>query len=294
MLIAKASSAQGDRTGTIGAYRTLIAVATAARIPEPLAVAYNLLGNALREIGEFDEALRCFGCALSYESTERGRAMININKALTLTELGDLVCAEEIYRGVLDHLPDGFDDKNRGILLDNLASSLHLLNRPADALRYYVEAGSLIPADEPGHRAINLVNQARVHQSLGGHAAEEEAFLAAYGLAMAQARRGRDIEHYRTGFAESMRNAIEPADPVNQLFLAATYQRDNQQWMAAMQLFEEAAAGARKQGDEAFALRCEANQVGVLGDAGQADLAAALATQVRRAAARQGLALPEL
>ena len=90
--------------------------------------------------------------------------------------------------------------------------------------------------------------------------------------------------------------ASEPGpakDEANLLLYQAITAKQVEQWGAAFDLLQRSADLARSHGDEALALRAEANAVALLADAGQSGGALELARQVRHRAAEAGLARPE-
>jgi CHAT domain-containing protein len=295
MLRAAARRALGDTSGAVQAYRVTIEVATALGDNGILAIAYDNLGNSLSDLGEIDEALYSFHQAFARESNGNDRNTILMNEAITLTVVGELRQAVKTHqRALAELLAMGIDGTRLAIQLDNLASTLLELREVPLALEHLARAASLIGGDELGYRAVNAQLQAKAHQLDGDRDAEERSFLTAYRLACAQVRQDRPIEHYRAGFAAAREHAAPPTDQVWRLFGAALERKESEAWPEASALFGQAVARARQLGDEALALRLEANMVALLGDAGQFAEAVAMAVRVRSVALERGLALPEM
>jgi tetratricopeptide (TPR) repeat protein len=294
MLTALACRARGDNAGTAAAYRSAIGVATQLGRDSTLAIAYDNLGNVLRDIGALDDALTCYQQALDHERNPAGRHDIRTNYARALRELGELRSA---YRILNDDLADleqlGAQGLQFAIYLDSLATTLLALGESAAALRLLRQAAPEFPADEPGHQAINMLFQAQAHGALGEFAEQEKAFLSARDLAVAKARREKDVAHYRRGYAAARQRAVPRDDEVGSLFVQGIGAKEAEQWGAAAELLRRAAALSRSRGDEALALRAEANVVALLADAGQSGAALELARQVRHRAAEAGYARPE-
>jgi tetratricopeptide (TPR) repeat protein len=294
MLVALASRALGDVTGAIAAYRAAISVATQLNRDSTLAVAYDNLGNILADIGALDDALTCYQQALDHERNSAGRHDIRMNHARALTHLGELRSAYRILNDdIVDREQSGDTGLQFALFLDNLAETVLGLGEPTAALRLLRRAAPELPADEPGHRAVNFLLQAHAHAALGDFTAEEAAFLSARDLAVAKARREKDVTHYRAGYAAARQRARPRGDEANLLLRRGIAAKQAEQWEVAADLLRRSADLARSHGDEALALRAGANTVALLADAGQFGPALEIGRQVRHRAAEAGLARPE-
>ena len=173
-----------------------------------LAIAYDNLGNVLAGTGALDDALTCYQQALDHEQKPAGWHAIRLNQAHALAQLGELRSA---YRILNDDLADRERSGDQGLqfalFLDNLAMTVLELGEPSAALRLLSRAAAQLPDDEPGHRAVNFLFQARAHAALGNFTAQETAFLSARDLALVKARQEKDAAHYRAGYAAARQRA---------------------------------------------------------------------------------------
>ena len=295
-LLATANRANGDNSGAIDAFRTAIKAASTVPDKHMLAVANDNLGNALADVGRFDEALRCYNEASLHELDPKGLIAIQNNRCNVLASLGELHSAARAQKEAIAELESagGITARDLGLALDNAGLTLIKLGEPESALKMLERARGCFGPDNRGDQVINALNRSSAFNALGDKNAAAQAFVEAHNLAFEHACQNIDPEHYRQGFLASLATRLPPDDDAFQLFIAGMTAKDADEFGQAIQLFQLAAQRARELGDEALALRIIANVGAVLSDAGQVEQALSMLTQVRQAASARGLALPEL
>lgn len=294
LLLAAARRGLGDARGTIDAYQMVIELAGRLGDERALAVAYDNLGNVLAGIGDLDEALACYAKAGYHEREPAGQLAIAVNRANAYMVLGELHAAYTILKaaeGQLRH--SGVQAAQLAIYLDNLATAHIQLGAAGEARELLDRALDVMGANELAARAVNRLIYAEACGQLDDDDGRRTAFLAAYDLALREARQKRDIARYREGYAAARRHAVPDDDEAHALFAQAISARMAEAWGAALELFQRSAGRARSAGDEALELRAAANIVALLADAGQLDQALGLAMQIRHRASEAGLAAVE-
>ena len=293
--LANAYRAFGDNKGVIDAYRRTIEAASTVSDEHLLAVANDNLGNALADVGRFDEALDCYEEALRHERDPEGRNAIQNNRSNSLRELGELRSAAQAQRNSVAELESaGTTGSKLAVALDNAALTVTEMGEPTAALKMLERARGLFDPTALADRAANALNRSTALDALGDKNAAAQAFIEAHDLAFEHARHHIDPEHYRQGFLTALAARLPSHDKAYRLFDGGRAAMAADKFGEALQLYQQAAQQARKAGDHALALRIDANAAAVLYNAGQFDQAFTIATQVRHEAATRGLARPEL
>ena len=295
IFLASAYRALGDSQGTIDTYEAAIKAASAARDEHLLAVANDNLGNALADIGRFDEALDCYEEALLHELDPSGLRAIHINRANVLADVGELrLAAQELKEAVKDLELTGTSGRELAVTLDDTAILIARRGEYEDALKMLERARALFESDDLVERAVNALNRSTVYGTLGNKNAAADAFVEAHDCTFEDERRRVDQEHYRKGFLAARASSLPRDDECYRLFMSGLIAKEQGAWQQALNQWKMARQRAWDAGDHAFALRIDANAAALLGDErGQVDQALAIATQVRHEASERGFALPE-
>jgi tetratricopeptide (TPR) repeat protein len=162
------------------------ALDAARRLREPgtEARAWNDLGNALRVVGRFDEAIEAHVRALYQAAGDRmhepavwndlGIALLDAGR---LAEAIDaLTGARDLYRGQGDH-------GREAMVLDNLGNALQRTGRPAEAIEVLLRARDLSRDSGDGRsEALRWNKLGLALQDLGRSAEAKEAFVTSLGL----------------------------------------------------------------------------------------------------------------
>jgi CHAT domain-containing protein/tetratricopeptide (TPR) repeat protein len=299
LLLANAHRALWDNLGAIAAYEGAIQSAIAAGNEHLLSVAKDNLGNALADIGKFDEALECYEQAWQYELDPKGRYTILINKSNALRQLGELRSAAQIMQKALagfEHagISAGISDRDLAIALDETANPLAELGEPAVAQQMLEQARLRFPPEDLADRAINALSRSQVLLILGRNKDSTAAFVEAHKLAFDDAKRLIIPEHYQNGFNKSLAARLPPNHEANRLFFEGMKAKESGEWGQALNLWQMARNRSWKDGDHALALRIDANAVSLLLDVGNVKEALDIALRVRYQASELGLARPEL
>jgi CHAT domain-containing protein/tetratricopeptide (TPR) repeat protein len=294
-LLASAHRRFDDTEATISAYEAAIEAGSEVGDPHLLAVSNDNLGNALADAGRLDEALARFEAALFFERDPAGRQTIMSNRANALVELGELRSAVNVYRDAIAEFERaGARGRQLAIALDNAADATVRLGEADEALAMLERARGLFSADDLADRAVNAMSRANVHGIRGNTQAERDAFVEAHDLAFEDARRRIDLVHYREGFRAAQSTRLPHDDEGRRLFIEGLLAKEQEAWGEALGYWKLARERALEHGDQAFALRIDANAAALMADAGSVEEALAVADQVRSEAAARGLALPEL
>ncbi len=294
-LLAAARRALNDLRGTIDAYRQAIEAASIVNDEHLLAVSHDNLGNALKDIGSFDEALDHYRKALACENDPTGRRIIHSNLADGLIQVGELhSAAHELEEAVRELERGGTGGRELAIALDNAAVPISRLGEHAAALELLERARGLFETEDLAGRAANALSRSVVQGNMGDTQSAAESFSEAHQLAFEDARRRIDIEHYRQGFKASRSTQLPAGDDAYRMFLQGLAAKERDAWQTAFNLWQSASQRAWNAGDKAFALRVDANAAALMADIGQVDRAIAIALQVRQQASELGLARPEL
>jgi CHAT domain-containing protein/tetratricopeptide (TPR) repeat protein len=295
-LLANAHRSLGDSQGTIDAYKKAIEAASAVRDEHLLAVANDNLGNALADIGKFDEALDCYEDALRHERDRSGIRVIRANRANAWAALGEMrSAARELEEGVRDLERAGTSGRELSVALDNAAIPVAHLGEPVAALKMLDRARALFDPRDLAGRAVNALSRSNVHAILGDKNAAAQAFIEAHDLAFEHAHQRIDPEHYRRGFLAARAARLPADDEANRLFVQGMKAKDANAWGLALDSLQKATLRAREGGDHALALRISVNEAALKGDElGQVEQALTIATRVRHEAGERGLARPEL
>lgn len=291
--LGNAFSAEKDKSGAIKTYEAAIDVAHSVGDRRVLTRSYSSLGSNLSDVGRLDEALECFSKALEYEDDSRGVSVIEQNRAIAYGKLGEFRSASAILQDRIRELErSGVDHRELALTLCDVASMLPELGDSDDALVMLERASPLFTSEDLEGRAYNALVRATVSRDLGNEKDAAQAFTDAYALALDFARHQIDSEHYRRGFKVACSSRI-PIEKAVQLLATGVAMKEANEWQPADARLQQAALYAREHGDEALALRIEANLAAMWLDAGQFQRAKLLAEQVLHEAKHRGFALPE-
>jgi tetratricopeptide (TPR) repeat protein len=293
-LRARAQNAMGDLMGTVNSYRLAINEARASEINQWLGVCYDNLGNALGQLGLYDEALSCYDEATRFEIDVRGRAAIRSNQANLLADIGEHRSAAAVQMELIVELEKGgISSHQLAIALDNAAVSLAALGDHSSALSMVKRAASLFDVNDYRGRAKNALSRSNVFLSIGEFRSAGEAFSEAHDFALRVVRDELDFGHYRDGFLLAKGAAVSGDHPAITWFLRGLKANSLEHRKIALECFEETFALASLAGDQSLALRALANRTSVMADTGRVKEALEVGLRVRHEASALGLALEE-
>ena len=96
------------------------------------------------------------------------------------------------------------------------------LGERSAALRLLSRAAAQLPDDEPGHRAVDFLFQARAHGALGNFTRAGDGVAVRPRSRAGKSAQEKDAAHYRAGYAAARQRARPAKDEANLLLYQAT------------------------------------------------------------------------
>jgi tetratricopeptide (TPR) repeat protein len=295
-LLANARRGMGDTFGTATFYERAIAAAEGQPDASALlAAAHDNVGNALAELGRFDDALDHYRRSLSYEPNRDNVQTILANQAHCQLMLGEFKAAGQTLTNQLKELEvNGVSGSKLGMAMDMAAQMMSGVSESEAALDMLQRARTVFPPGDLKGRAINAILISQALKESRDETRAAQAFQEAHDLAIESARQTVNIAYYERGFVAALAKSVRPEHQAIQLFLQAIYAKEHDDPGGAFNSFQEAANLARAADDTRLALRIKVNAAALLADLGQVDEAVRVASEVQTEAAENGLALPEM
>ena len=294
-LLARARSRLGDTQDAVRLLRSALELNSEGE-DVMFASVHESLGDALRDLSQFEEAYAHFAAANSLTPDSEAAQRLIRKESSVLIQLGEYRSAARKLDGQIQTLRNtGVSGVSLAMDLDMYAQSLLPTGDYTKTIAALTEARSLFDAGQadPKDRLINALLSSQAGHESGDTTGAAEAFARAHELAFAVATGAIDPQHYRAGFVSALAHRLPIADEANQLMMQGLQARDKGDFATAFQSWALAGQRAAQQHDVQLYLRIGANIVATCADLGQVGDAIARGEQVAQQASAAGLARPE-
>ena len=222
-------------------------------LPKLAGAALHNLGNIALDQGEIDAALDAFTTRRDLTDTPGAIARIESNRARALTEAGRLAEASAAIHEAAEMLKeDEASDRDRAIMLDNLAANTVSLGDLEGALELLRKAGSCSAPTAATSTAFTTPgDRASAHAQSGRRADAKEAFEEAHGIIIPFREAGIDLANYTAGYQKTIEFHAVPdpdAKAIMDKIQTGLDALNSTQWSKAEAALAEAAATAQQWG----------------------------------------------